>query len=267
MKFYSLNNIVNNVLLRRGYSIHWYMQFLVSAKDCLRQLTLDAVPIINTQLLDVVVDGGYKVVNLPCDLIDYTKVGVRVGQFVKPLLPRNSINRLHNYNDAGDIIPYDNITDVEERNNDGNIDIVSGFNSPWYSWDTVTWDTYGEFTGRFYGFSGAGSESDTFKFLPERNQIQLDENLFVDKIVLEYISDGMCCDNASKINVYTVDTIEAYILWQMKEQNRNYSSQERELAKQEYLRQYGILLARINPITIEVLRRIVNRQYKASIKT
>lgn len=267
MKFYSLNTIVNNCLLRKGYSIHWKMQFLASGRDCIREMSLDAMPIINTQLLDVIIDNGYKVVNLPCGYVDYTKVGIRVGQFVQPLLPRESINRLHNFDtNTGVIIPYDSITDVEVRN--GNTEIFAGFNSPWYNWDTVTWDTYGEFTGRFYGFSGAGSESDTFKVLPERNQIQLNENLFVDKIVLEYISDGVSgCDSATQVDVYAVATIEAYILYQQKEQNRNYSSQERELAKQEYIRQYQIFLARKSDLTIETLKRTFNRNYRASIKT
>lgn len=266
MKFATLNNIVNNVLLRRGYSIHWYMQFLVSAKDCLRQLTLDAVPSINTVLLDVVVDGGYKVVTIPDDCVDWTKIGVRVGQYVQPLLPRESINRLHNYDSStGGIIPYDNVTDISTTAE--NTDLFAGFNSPWYNWDTVTWDTYGEFTGRFYGFSGAGGETDTYKWLPERNQIQLNENLWVDKIVLEYISDGMSCDSATKVNVYCQDTIEAYILWQMKENNRNYSPGERQIAQAEYIRQLQILLARTNGLTIDVIRRILNRNYRASIKT
>jgi len=266
MKWYSLKIITKNVLLRRGYPIHYYMQFLASARDCLREMSLDSMPIINTELIDVVVDGGYRVIPLPDDYVDWSKVGVRVGQFVRPLLERESINRLHNYDTTtGDIIPYDSLTDVLAT--DGNVDFTFGYNSPWYNWDTVTWDTYGEFTGRFYGFPGAGSESDTFKVLPERNQIQLNENLLVTKIVLEYISDGMSCNSATQVDVYAVKTIEEYVIWQQKEQNRNYSSQERELQKNEYLRQYGIFLARKNPLTIEALRRIFNRRYVASIKT
>ena len=262
MKWYSLNAIVRNVLLRRGYPLHYYMQFLVNAKDCLREMSLDSLGVINTELLDVVVDGGYNVVNLPCGYIDYVKVGVRVGQYVKPLLERDSINRLHNYDDSGDITAYSGVTDVATT--ESNVSLTS---SSVFLQDTVTWDSYGEYIGRQYGFSGAGSESDTFKVLPERNQIQLNENISVDKIVLEYIGDGMCSDSATQVDVYAVATIEAYIISQMKEQNRNYSLTERKVAHDEYIRQYQIFLARKNPLTIEKLRRLILKNYRGSART
>lgn len=262
MKWYSLNSIVRNVLLRRGYPLHYYLQFLVNAKDCLREMTLDSLAVINTELLDVVVDGGYNVVNLPCGYVDWIKVGIRVGQYVKPLLERDSINRLHNYDDAGDVIAYSDVTDIATT--EANVSLTSATE---FMQDTVTWDSYGEYIGRQFGFSGAGSESDTFKVIPERNQIQINENLGVDKIVLEYVSDGMCSDAASQIDVYAVATIEAYIIWQMKEQNRNYSLSERQVAKDEYIRQYQIFLARKNPLTIEKLRRIILRNYRGSART
>ena len=265
MKFYSLNIIVRNVLLRRRYPLQYYLEFLVSGRDCLRQMSLDSLGVINTVLLDVTLDGGYNVATLPSDYSDWTKVGIRAGQFVKPLLERSSINNLHNYDDNGAIIAYGGTTDIPQSAVD--IDMGIGLNSGTFAWDTVTWDNYGEFLGRYYGFSGAGSQSDTFKVIPERNQIQLDENLIVDKIVLEYIGDGMCSDAATQIPVYAVDVIEAYILWQMKEQNRNYGLGERQIAYDEYVRQYKIFLARKNPLTKEMITRILNKNYRGSIKT
>lgn len=260
MKYYTVDSIVRNVLLRRGYPLHWYVQFLVSAKDCLREMALDSMPIINTALIDVETTGNY--INLPCDFVDWTKVGIRVGQYVKPLVQRDSINRLHHYDSDGNIDNYEDTTDVPT---DADTPII--FGSPVFFWDTVTWDTYGEFTGRLYGFSGAGSNFDTFKYLPERNQIQLNQNLQVDKIVLEYISDGMSCDAATQVDVYAVATIEAYIIWQLKEQGRHYTMGERQLAEREYLKQYDIFRARMNPLTIEDLRRAIYRNYRGSIKT
>lgn len=262
MTWYSLNQIVRNVLLRREYPNQYYLQFLISGKDCLREMCFDAMPIINTELLDVTVEDGYNIVCLPCGYVDWTKVGIRVGQFVKPLLQRDSINRLHNYDDSGGVIAYGDQTDI--NNTAANNALAT---SSVFLWDTVTWDSYGEYIGRQFGFSGAGSESDTFKVIPERNQIQLNENLTVDKIVLEYISDGQSCDSASKIEAYAVATMEAYILWQMKEQNRNYTLGERKIAQDEYIAQYQKYLARKNPLTIEYLRRIFNRNYRGSIKT
>lgn len=265
MKYYSLNIIIKNVLLRRNYPLQYYLQFLVYGKDCLRQMSLDSLGVINTKLLDVVVSGGYNVATLPDDYVDWTKVGVRVGQYVKPLLERDSINNLHNYDDTGAIIPYGDTTDIPSSV--AQIDMGIGLNSGTFAWDTVTWDSYGEFIGRYYGFRGSGSEIDTFKVIPERCQIQLNENLSVDKIVLEYVGDGLGCDSATQIPIYAVDTIESYIIWQMKEQNRNYQLGERKIAYDEYVRQYQIFLARKNPLTKEMIVRILNRNYTAVIKS
>lgn len=259
MVWYSLHSIVRNVLMRRGYTIHYYIDFLVSGKDCLRQMALDSMPIINTKLLAVNQDTNAA--PLPADYQDYTKIGVRVGQWIKPLVERDSINRM-TYNVNGVSQMYQGITDIPTISNN-----IFPVEQSLISWDTVTWDSYGEYVGRNYGMSGAGSESDTFKVIPERNEIQLDERMSVQAIYIEYISDGMDSDAASKINAYAVDVIEAYIIWQFKEQNSYYNDGERMRAYDEYARQYSIYLARKSSITVTKLRALVNKNYKGSPKT
>lgn len=258
MVWYSIDSVIKNVLLRRGYPIHFYLDFLISGKDGVRQLAIDSMPIINTVLLPL---SASNAAQIPDDFVDYTKIGIRVGQMVKPLVEKSSINRLVYYGSAGTPDKYNGITDIPSATN-------SGLAEPYlFGWDTVTWDSYGEYVGRQYGFRGSGSEWDSFAIIPERGEIQCDENLDVSAIVVEYVSDGMSADAASKIHAYAVDTLEAYMIWQFKENNRTYNLGERQLAKDEYTRQYQIFLARQNPLTIEVLKRIVNRNYRGSIRT
>jgi hypothetical protein len=251
----SLDAIVNNVLMRRGYSKHWYIQFLVFAKDALRELVFDDLKIINTKLLSV---NDYNAVDLPSDFLDYTKVGVKSGQFVTPLLPQDSINSLNNFDSDFNITRYD------EQSDDSDEEQLYYGAIQGLRWGVVTVNDFGESIGRQYG--GTGQQWDTFKIIRERNQIQLNEALDTDTIVLEYISDGMNADAASQITPYAISTIEAYILFQMKANNRNYSPSEVELAERKYINERRILRARENPITIEVLKRIVQKNTKSSIK-
>jgi hypothetical protein len=78
-------------------------------------------------------------------------------------------------------------------------------------------------------------------------------------VVLEYVSNGMDADSATQIDWYAKDCLEAYCMWQFKENNRTYSAGEAEVAKQEYINQRLILRAELSDLTTDNLKRIVQR--------
>ena len=90
----SLDFIVKNYLLKRGYPLHWYMQFMVYAADCLREITFDDLRVINTKILPV--DQTINAADLPEDYQDYVTVGVMIGQRIRPLVPTSTLNPLVN---------------------------------------------------------------------------------------------------------------------------------------------------------------------------
>lgn len=253
----SLDQIVRNFIMKRSYTIHWWVEFMVYAKECLRELALDDLKIINTKLLTV---GDQNQADLPSDYVDYVEVGVQVGQNVKPLVETDKINPLVNRDSSFNPINYnentENITDPQP---------FYGALSP-FSWNQVSWNEYGEFTGRMFGM-GAGVQDDVFSVFPERNQIQLTENLSVDHILLRYISSGMSVDAASQITPYAYQTISTYIMWQMKENTRTYSEGEKERAKQEHISQRQILRARVSDLNEEVLTRLLQKANYGSPKS
>ncbi len=248
MRWTTLDKIVCSLLLRRGYPVHFYFQFMKLASDCIRELNFSTLAIINTKKLLV---GPLGSVELPQDYVDYVKIGIPNGQYVRPLASRDGINRLNNYDDNGNKTLYDHV----ESNQ------VGGWIGYWYN-NVI--NSNGENIGRQYG-RGAGERKDTFKVLKERGEIQFDEDLGVEYIILEYISDGQNVDNATKIDPQAQATIEAYVLWQMKEASRAYGLQERQLAKQEYTEQWRQLRARLADWTITDILRIVRSAY--SIKS
>lgn len=249
MRYQTIDNIVRSALMNCQYPIHWYLQALKSASDCLRELTFDTLQNVNTVNLTISDSGA---ADLPCDYVDFVKVGVPYSQYVRPLVQKDSINRLQNKDSSGNVIPYsDNESD----------DFL--FVPSFYVSDFI--NDNGEPLGRLFGFN-AGWIQDGFKILRERGQIQVDQQLCATSIYLEYISDGQCSDNATKVHPYAQKTIEAYILWQFKQHSRAYGSQERELAKNEFSTQRRILRARMNGLTAQDIKRIVRKSYSATIK-
>ena len=257
----SLDAIVRQTLLKRGYPLHWYMQFLVYAAECLRELTFDDLKVINTKLIPV--DQTINAADLPSDFQGYVTVGAVVGQRIRPLTPTTTLMPLVNLDSEDNFAEQEwneNASDLANTN--GNL-YYGGL--PYATWFNVNWNNYGENIGRFFGL-GAGYQADTFQIVPERNQIQLDQYLFCENLVLQYFSDGQDADAATQIDPYAFKTIQSYILWQMKEHNRSYGAGERQMAQMEYTRERKILRARKADWSIEKLRRIVQKNTMASPK-
>lgn len=216
--------------------MHWYLECMNHAKDCLREFTFDYLKNVNTEIIKVESDHTIK---LPCDYVDWTKVGVRAGQYIKPL------------------IQYDKFSRVENQSG-GLGEAVGGWEIPWIN---VSQD--GEHLGRLYGL-GAGREKDVFMEIRERGVIQLSEKLEEDYVVLEYISDGQTSSAATQVHPYAQSAIEYYIDWKI----TNFSKGgEKQLRKFEYEQAVRKLVARLNPITVEDVKRIYRRSYRGSIKS
>lgn len=235
MRVYSLDSIVRNTLLQRGYPIHWYMEFLIHAVNCLRTLHFDDLRVINTVKLNV---NDYSAIDIPADCVEVVGVGVQYGQKIRNLVPDGKINPLHNRDNDCKIIPYGNDDDGKK--------LVYGLFPVWPS-----------------GSLWQGAYIDGFKVLPERGQIQLDENIGYDSVILQYISDGTCIDSLTCVDPLAKDTIDAYIKWQQKENSRIYSEGEKQRAQNFYTNQRKILRARKNPLTTDLVRRIFNKSATA----
>lgn len=248
MTVISLHQIVANLLLRRRYPIHYYIEFLVYAKDGLATISKD----------EKIISGRYRVlplndnhaIEIPNDYMDWTGVYGMIGQHLQPLIEDDSLNLVPNFDSNFVIQPYSSgvATDTETVQ-------YSGYLSPY--WWTVNWNVYGENTGRQFG--GVGSFRDTFKVNKARNEIKINEDLDVTQVVLEYVSNGMDADSATQIDWYAKDALEAYCMWQFKENNRTYSSGEAENERQKYIQQRQILRAELSDLTIDRLKRIVQR--------
>lgn len=247
MIYTSLDKIVRRVLLGKRLPIHYYIEFLVHASTCIRELTNDSLMVVNTVELT---PNEQFAVDLPCDYVDWTKVGLRQGQFVQPITQRDSINRLVQYLPNGQPTTYGAANSV-------NLDFPFW---PGY-WMFQNIDDLGENLGRLYGYN-TGIGANGFKVLKERSQIQLTETFNGTTCVLEYISDGQRADNATQIDPRAQMCVESYINWK---RGPN-ADIDRSPEAVSYFNQRRQLRARMDDLTPWDIRSILYRNYKGSIK-
>lgn len=252
MKVSTLDKIVRNALAERGYTVHWYINFLSYAVDALRELNMDVLKSIKSVRLPV---NSYKAVTLPCDFVDYVRIGNEVGQYIYPHAEKSSsFNRLNKFDSNGNKVAYG---DIEAQNGI----LPNNWDGFWY---TLYTNQFGEHLGRIFNNFNGFRES--FVILRERNEIQLDVSYTGSTIVVDYITDGMTTDASNIIHPYAFDAIKKYIFWRHKENGRQYNLSERQIAKDEYYNALRVLRARMNNIDVNDIRRSLAKGYGPVIR-
>lgn len=243
----SLDQIVKNMLMKRGYWLHEYIKYLVYARDGLADISQDiAILPLRYKVLPVNQDGNTA--ELPNDFHDVVRVSGWVDQYIRPLVEDNNLQLVPNYDSSFDIQPYENgVAAAQDQ-----IVYYNGYMSPY--WWLSNWNSFGENLGRQFG--GVGTYADTYRLNRAANQIKINEGLSIDNVVLEYASTGADADSATHINPYAKMAIEHFILWQHYLHNRQYSQSDAERMERLYNDEKVRLRARVSDITIEKLKRI-----------
>ena len=249
MKMYNLDMVIRSMLMEKRYPIHWYVDFLAYSIDAIRDLNLFHDGVVNSKMLTV---SDSLTVELPCDYVDYVRVGLANGAYVKPLVNGRTMNNLATYNGDGKEVKPDAVEN----------DYVGSYNAG--MWYTNYMNEYGERTGRMFNYDYNG---DSFKVVKDRNVIVLNPMLDGTKhIVLDYISDGIDSDAATMVNPYHTEYIKARIDYKHKYHNRQYNMGEREEAKREMEKELRKVRAVADPLTIEDVKRMFRRGHKGTYK-
>lgn len=199
MRFATIDGIIKGLLIKQGKPVHWYLQYLKYACDAVRELHFDTLQRVYTEQLTVT---SYKAVILPCGYVDWVRVGVIANDKVKSLVQGGTINRLNNYDSAGDKVVWES----------GQGNSVTG--NSYYNEYLLKRNGFNEFQGGVFN-ARPDMSNYRFKVLPERSEIQFNNDFPYDTVILEYIGDGMDGDAATQVDPYAIDTIESYVMWQL----------------------------------------------------
>lgn len=251
MKGYTLDKIVRQALAARGYSMHFYLQFLTYGVDALRELNFDVLQSVKSARLPV---NSYKAAPIPCDYVDFIRIGNELGQYIDPWAENQGFNRLNKFDANGAKIPFPNV----EGNNEYIPSFVDGTGIGNYA------NSRGEMLGRV--FNARPSFKHSFLIVRERDEIQLDTDYSGLEITLDYITDGTSIDASNAIHPYAIEAIKSYIFWKMKENGRHYGIQERREAKDEFYNQLRILKGRMNSMGANDVIRSLAKYYGPTVK-
>jgi hypothetical protein len=258
MKWSTLDSIVCSQLLNRGYTMHRYLQFLKYGADCLRELSMDDLKIINTVTLTL---NSYNAVAIPPDCLDWIRIGMQNGQYVKPLMQTDGFNQQYNYQPNGLPAPWPAIAE--------GLSDLAYFGVPFLSYYVNQYNSRGENIGGLYGYRTDGSPF-IFQVFPNRGsggEIQFDSSLGITNCVVDYISDGRSVSGISMINTYAENCIERYIDWQMLENRRDISDNSKERLFNKYVGSRVVLRGRMNELTADDILSIWRNTYSATVKT
>jgi hypothetical protein len=240
-----VDSIVRQVLLEKNLSMHFYIRLLSWGLDCLKEIDLDVIGKVKTAELKVDSMGRVK---LPCDYVDWVRVGKVSGQHVLRMGETTTFARqLRQQN--GVYAPY------------GDSEYSSEY--IWSSPYVQDWfDKNGDFRGRSFG--GNGTRTDTFMVLD--GEMQVNNNYAEgDTITLDYIGYDQC-SASSFVPKYAEGVIRAYMEYKYTCSLPKSSPYDKSSAERSYQNEYRKLVARTNPLDIEAVRRIKDRNFKQTVK-
>lgn len=248
--YVTIDSIVKSFLLRKEYPMHWYLVCLKHAADCVRDLRVTSLPYVQTTMVTV---NEYGAFDLPEDFESLIRIGYMNGQYVVPLVQgKGTMNRMVLRNSSGAPVPYDQ---TQSRGYYSNYWMANWFGS----------NMFGETAGGYFGY-GAGYETDLFEVIPERNQVQVSQELAALTLVFDYMGDINHPNNLTQIPAVAQACIEQYIAWQLKEHGRHYSKGEAKDDERMFKKQRDILRAQIDPLSKEDILRIFRRGYHGANK-
>lgn len=191
MKEYTLDYCVNMVLADIGEtSTRYKQQYLNYAIAGFRRLNLAGMmPTTKTVLLDI--DQNTNTAILPDDYVDYLKVGLCVGCQGKGI--GGFVNLTYNPNIC-DNLQADFINSGCECTQDSLItdiaNVSCGCTDGMNAWGYYPYWYNGGWYDGAYGY-GSGQYRGGYNIFPEQNKIAFDSFITGEKVLLEYMSNGM----------------------------------------------------------------------------
>lgn len=250
MIFTNLDQICRRTLLEKSLPIHYYLEMLVHASACLRELSFDSLQIVNTVQLPI---NEYGAIDLPGDFVDDVALSAP-GGLLEAIPHNDSITPIRYHDKNGQFVSPPSSSNNRDWNG------IYGFFPGWaWYWNV---NEYGEPTGRFFGARGA-SDKYGYNVIKERRQIQLTgfcQNF--GSVVLVYISDGQTADNATQIDVEAFSCIQSWINWKKGPNADNPRAPEALLFNNDK----RLLRARKNQLTSTDVVHVLRRAYTATIK-
>lgn len=193
-KYYKIGSIVDQFIADNSLTDHWHQKALSWAFLGLRGLKLNVFQDVKTCSLAVT---SRKTAALPANYVDWTKVGVRRGQYVITLAVNDALSKAPR---------TDNETVVAgllSQNLPNGIDVNSYSGYSFFNYNGNS----------FFSLGGGLPNKRSFQIVEHDSckEILLDYDFPCDEVYLEYITDGLDPCGETVVNPYMYDYLLKYI--------------------------------------------------------
>lgn len=198
-QYYKLASIVDNFMIENDLPDGWFAKSLVFAIRGLRELSLDTWNDVKTVLLDV---SDQKTVLLPDDFVDWSYVGIQIGQYRVAIGVNDELNTLNRRPDSPSVagLPTQHMPngiDFDAYNYNFNNYAGGGF---WCR---------GLVTKGFFKVFDNG----------QCKQLLIDYDYPIKKVYVNYITDGFNPCEETIIHPYLYDYLVKYMEHKYEEKN------------------------------------------------
>ena len=241
----TVNYVTMSILNRlRDYSMRNYAyiaQLVIEGYGKLALWHLDTIEVVYLKM------SAAKIVDLPTDYVNYTKIGIPINGKLKVLTKKDNILLPRTFADGA---PIGNADD--ENANTGSIFFVDHFRD-------------GQFVAGMYGLPG-GLDNAYYRVDRESRQIVFSGSIPRSEVVLEYVSSGIQLTGQTNIPRETVPALQAYVAWNMIKWDKKYSANEKAQRKQDYLEEVAALDYFQSAFTADEYKRHVWKSTTQTIK-
>lgn len=237
----SLKEIIGQYLNSSEQSSHQFLRLWNMAVFGLKtEFNLDITGTFATKILQV---NPNNTVDLPCDYIKYSKIGV--------------------LNSKGEVVTFKKNTqlttlDTGDKNRLSGAPIAGNFNPTLYPYNQVYYNNY-FYEGSSYNLYGADSGTailGEYKVDEDLGIIFLSPQTTFNEIVLEYLSNGFddSCDDYT-VDIRASECMLAYIRWKdATDLRKKYSTSQVDYFKKEFYRNKRLTKMRLNPFVLNELQ-------------
>lgn len=222
-QYVSINDIVNNYMLNNvgdDKLVNNTQRHLVLfyAKEAVKELTFDSLREVN--VIEYIVQDDLKMI-LPHDYVNYVRLSLEVNGVLLPMSQNLSEISAKKYiQDSNGDLTFDingNVvtgqSELDIRRLEQSLYTGPGIYSGCYGW-CVDGDWYFGFSfGSRYGLNTAEANANgTFRINKKSGVINFASNISGQRVVLEYISDGLY-DGSAQVHKMAEKFVYAYITW------------------------------------------------------
>tara|TARA_R110002153_G_scaffold43893_2_gene123947 strand:- start:84 stop:878 length:795 start_codon:yes stop_codon:yes gene_type:complete len=209
--------------------------------------------------LSLAVDSN-NTVPLPDDFVDFLRVGIAGSNGIVHVLKENK-----NINISQEYV-LDTFNNPIDSDGDGVNDRVNSARNSTSGnkvSDSATY-MYEASEGRQYG-AGGGSGVGYFRMNYEQNRLELNSDMDVDNIIVEYIADEARSQNPS-VHLYAEEALRQYIYFKLVQRKANVPASEKQIARQNYYNELRLAKARMNSFSKEEALNVIRKNFRQSPK-